>query len=35
MNTTIEKDVQAASEKFYSALNSVLNGDAISWIRSR
>jgi ketosteroid isomerase-like protein len=28
MTTTIESDVRAASEEFYSALNSVLNGDA-------
>ena len=25
---TIENDVRAASEKFYSALNRMLNGDA-------
>jgi ketosteroid isomerase-like protein len=28
MTTAIENDVQAASEKFYLALNSMLNGDA-------
>jgi len=28
MKTPIENDFQAASEKFYSALNSMLNGDA-------
>jgi ketosteroid isomerase-like protein len=28
MTTATENDVQAASEKFYSALNSMLNGDA-------
>jgi ketosteroid isomerase-like protein len=28
MTTTIENDVKAASEKFYSALNNMLNGDA-------
>jgi ketosteroid isomerase-like protein len=27
MTTTIENDVKAASEKFYSALNNMLNGD--------
>jgi hypothetical protein len=26
---TIENDVRAASEKFYSALNRMLNGDAV------
>ena len=28
MTTTIENDIKAASDKFYSALNSMLNGDA-------